>query len=1462
MKVAPHNALRRSRTALFAGLALLLSLAPGARAGNVNWTLAGNGDWDTAANWSSNPNLPGPADNVTNNSAYTITHSTGTDTVASFTSNGGLTLAGGNLAVTGNLQVNNAITLDGGEISDATLLPGTGGSIVLDPDGTLTGNILNDVTLPGGLTLAATPGLAGWCHLTGGTTFGPNAAINIGAGVTLDIDNQRTDTLTGETITFAGGGYLATEPGETLILDPTTTVLSTGGDNDLGIPYLTSGATTLINNGTITANAGSSLWVGWDATQTNFGTYLTNASGATMSAAGAGSDLTIAALTFTNAGNILDSAGTASITAASFTDTGSIIASAGGTLTISTTNEWLVGGPVQANGTSASGTATTVKLGGIFSLPSGSTPLTTSAGGQMLLTGTLDVSGAMAGAGTNFDPTTSIGGTANFAIDGGTISGGGVGTITHSSSLVFASGQIANGSVTGFSTLSAVALDGGLNLNTAWNGGGGGWVQLTGGTTLGPNPTIDLGSDSVLVFDNAKSETLNGATIQIAGGAMDVEGGETLTLGPTTVISATAANSSVGGVSWTGSGSSTLINEGTITSDQGSLAAGNSLTTLTNAAGGVMSAVGSGSSLTIDPSTFTNAGSVLASGGSVTISPGKLANTGSIIASDGGAATVVIGNWVLGGTIQANGTSASGAASTVDLAGGGIGLPSNSSNVLSTSAGGQIVLTGELDLAGDLAGSVTSFDPTTSIGGTGSFVVNGGEISGGSLTHASDIVFTANVRNVLSDDSVNGGLNLSGSILGLNNTTVAPNSTINLANGALLAFDDGSATLNGATINMGSPFNGGSEIAIQQGTLTLGPTTVLSGGYGFISGQYFFEPPYMGFTATLINEGTITSNGGNEIVIGPSSSFVAIPNGHEQPSYIGGGPVAYLTNAAGATMSAAGAGSELNIEALNFTNAGNVLASGSGAVTIGPNNYSSGSGLVYSGAFTTTGNIIASSGGTVNFELVNEWQPGGVIQANGTSATGTPSAVSLGGTFSLPANSSTILSTSAGGQMLLTGDMDLSGKVAGSVTNFDPTTGIGGTDNFIVDDGDFTGGGVGTITHSSSLVFASGYGTEYGKYGIWSALEGVALDGGLNLNTAWNGYGGWVYMADGTTLGPDPTIDLGNASMIVFANQTSEALNGATIDFGGSVPSEMQVWSQETLTLAPTTVISGGNGYISGITDIDRTSTLINEGTITSNTGGFLTVGTGVLTVSSGTLTVLTNASSGTMSANGAGSTLTIQPQTFTNAGEILAVNGGAVTINPTNALVNQGTVDAEAGSTITLYNYSQSAGQLIANGTVSQAAGTIDISGGKVTGAGTIQGSLANTGGAVSAGSPNGTLTVTGSYTQGLGGTMVANIGGETAGTGYSVLAVNGSAALDGTIEVDFVNGFAPKPGDTFDVMTYSNVSGNFRWIDAVDYNNIQVELFPTYAEIVVTPGPDSLLVLAAGLVGVGTALRRRARR
>src|SRR5437588_815426 len=66
----------------------------------VNWADA-SGDWDTPANWSSNPALPGPTDDVTISvtGVPTITHSTGTDTINSLTSNANLALTGGSLIV-------------------------------------------------------------------------------------------------------------------------------------------------------------------------------------------------------------------------------------------------------------------------------------------------------------------------------------------------------------------------------------------------------------------------------------------------------------------------------------------------------------------------------------------------------------------------------------------------------------------------------------------------------------------------------------------------------------------------------------------------------------------------------------------------------------------------------------------------------------------------------------------------------------------------------------------------------------------------------------------------------------------------------------------------------------------------------------------------------------------------------------------------------------------------------------------------------------------------------------------------------------------------------------------------------------------------------------------------------------------------------------------------------------------
>ncbi len=104
-------------------LVLLLYACP-VWASAVTWTLGADGNWDVAANWSSNPNLPGSADDVKNNTTFTITHDTGNDTINSFLSQGAFILSGGSLTgatSASTFQVNNAFSISGGTLRDFTL---------------------------------------------------------------------------------------------------------------------------------------------------------------------------------------------------------------------------------------------------------------------------------------------------------------------------------------------------------------------------------------------------------------------------------------------------------------------------------------------------------------------------------------------------------------------------------------------------------------------------------------------------------------------------------------------------------------------------------------------------------------------------------------------------------------------------------------------------------------------------------------------------------------------------------------------------------------------------------------------------------------------------------------------------------------------------------------------------------------------------------------------------------------------------------------------------------------------------------------------------------------------------------------------------------------------------------------------------------------------------------------------
>ncbi len=94
--------------------------------------------------------------------------------------------------------------------------------------------------------------------------------------------------------------------------------------------------------------------------------------------------------------------------------------------------------------------------------------------------------------------------------------------------------------------------------------------------------------------------------------------------------------------------------------------------------------------------------------------------------------------------------------------------------------------------------------------------------------------------------------------------------------------------------------------------------------------------------------------------------------------------------------------------------------------------------------------------------------------------------------------------------------------------------------------------------------------------------------------------------------------------------------------------------------------------------------------------------------------------------------------------------------------------------------------------------------------GRGTVSGTTLCSG-SLLPGRPIGTLTFNGALT--LSGRAVSGFefGGYAPGSEYDSVMVNGALSLGGTLNLSFVNGFAPRAGDRFVIMTASSVSGGF---------------------------------------------------
>ena len=227
----------------------------------------------------------------------------------------------------------------------------------------------------------------------------------------------------------------------------------------------------------------------------------------------------------------------------------------------------------------------------------------------------------------------------------------------------------------------------------------------------------------------------------------------------------------------------------------------------------------------------------------------------------------------------------------------------------------------------------------------------------------------------------------------------------------------------------------------------------------------------------------------------------------------------------------------------------------------------------------------------------------------------------------------------------------------------------------------------------------------------------------------------------------------------------------------------------------------------------------VGPGTMTISAGGVVQNGTGIVGDSSaatGTATVTgTNSqwinSQGLTIGNNGNGTLNISA-----GGHVRA--DASVIIGQAMGSVGEVTVDGNgselfSGGPIFVSSFGPGTGTLtVANGGTVSAPGGISVRLlGTLRGDGQIIGNVSNIG-VVAPGLSPGALHVTGSFTQGVQGTLDIELAGTTPGSQFDTLDITGHATLDGTLSVSLLNGFTPASGTAFEILhADSGISGFF---------------------------------------------------
>lgn len=543
----------------------------------------------------------------------------------------------------------------------------------------------------------------------------------------------------------------------------------------------------------------------------------------------------------------------------------------------------------------------------------------------------------------------------------------------------------------------------------------------------------------------------------------------------------------------------------------------------------------------------------------------------------------------------------------------------------------------------------------------------------------------------------------------------------------------------------------------------------------------------------------------------------------------------------------------------------------------------------------------------------------GGVQAGGTSIDGGKLLLGAGATFV-----GTDFSVSGNGQARLTAGADAT-VTSLRIAPGDPAGGGGlflsgaGTTFHSTDGGSIRGNvdvGAGALlsfgdnafvilgdieTASPVLLVADGSGTEIalGTTATFSVLRGaqIVVRNGATLSTGsreagFQIVGGEADFFSRATLGETGVklggeLGVGTNAVVTTDSLLVEGDSTAAIRDGGQL---------ETFLLELGSRTDGSHGDVT-VSGAGTRLTVKQRLNIDPEASGLVSVSDGAkLDFRTGLIHLAGNERQGILEAKGAGTTVTGGDYLVQTGGVIHVSDGASLSAaaDSSSEIIGGGAffsgnargsfaaLELSEGASLALTDSSQvsATSLVVTNSSVTVSVSsrlvspTISIgNGGTLGGGGIVQGNIALEGGAIRPGNSPGLLTIEGDLTLN-GGRIVMEIAGSTAGVEHDRLVVTGNVDLSGgSIELAFIDGFAPTTGQVFDLFGVTGsfdgdadfrVSGleeGWQFETGFDPETGGFSLTALSNGIAAVPEPGTIMLTVLGLVGL-FALARRTRR